>query len=166
MRSVKAIFSILLSLSIVLPIFGCASQENTPESKLETASPISSESEEQTSYSEASQESPDSFDTYVILNDENTTINGDGVTFTDNVLSVTAPGSYLIKGTLSDGHITVNSSDTSKKVKLYFDSVNIHCNDTAPVYVEESGEETIIFLVDGSQSTLSDNADREIPESE
>ena len=163
MKSVKAILSVFLSAAMILPILGCSSEEKTSESFLETASPIASESRTETESSTLAS-SEGSIDTYVILNDEKTTIDGTGVTFKDNVLSVTAPGSYSIKGTLSNGHIEINSPDTSKKVKLYFDSVNIHSDDTAPIYVTESGKETIIILADGSVNTLSDNRDRTVPE--
>lgn len=167
MKSLKAILSVIFSLSIVLPVLGCAAHEKATEPVLETATPIVSDNPVTSSTTATlTQENDGQYDTYVILNDENTTIDGDGVTFLNNVLTVTEPGSYLIKGTLSDGHIAVNSPDTTKKVKLYFDSVNIHCTDTAPVYVEESGKETIIILADGSQNTLSDNADRTVPAGE
>lgn len=165
MKNIKAIVSILFSVSIVIPVFGCAAQKTGTDTRLETAMPISSESAAPTSDTET-QENPDDYDTYVILSDTNTTIDGEGVTFENNVLTVTQPGSYCIKGTLSDGHITVNSPDTSKKVKLYLNSVNIYSSDTAPIYIEESGKETEIILADGSVNTLSDNADRKVPEDE
>ena len=165
LKNIKAIVSILFSVSIVIPVLGCAAQNNSTDTLLETAMPISSESASQTSGT-VTQENTESYDTYVILSDTNTTIDGEGVTFKNNVLTVTQPGSYCIKGTLSDGHITVNSPDTSKKVKLYLNSVSIYSSDTAPIYIEESGKETEIILADGSVNTLSDNADRKVPEDE
>lgn len=167
MKSLKSVLSVIISLCLVLPVLGCTANEKVTEPVLETATPIVSDDPATSSTTAAqTQENDGQYDTYVILNDANTTIDGEGVTFQNNVLTITAPGSYLIKGTLSDGHIAVKSPDTEKKVKLYFDSVNIHCTDTAPVYVEESGKETIIILADGSQNTLSDNADRAVPEGE
>lgn len=168
MKMTKALFSVLISVIIILPVFGCTSKEDYTVSQLESIKPIDTESESTavsaTEADSASQAA--SIDTYVILNDESTTINGDGATFENNVLSITAPGTYSIKGKLSDGHIVVNSASTDKKVKLYFDGVDIYCSDTAPVYVEESGKETIIILADGSVNSLSDNADRAVPENE
>ena len=166
MKSAKSLLSVLLFLSLILPAVGCANPKETTAA-LETAVPIESENESGTAPSTTkTQTQQEAFDTYVILNDADTTIDGDGVTFENNVLTVTRPGSYSIKGTLSDGHILVNSPDSDKKVKLYLNSVNIHSNDTAPIYIEESGKETILVLPDGSNSTLSDNGDRTVPEGE
>ena len=166
MKSLKSFLSVILSLSLLLPIFGCA-DSNSTDKTLETAVPIESENESEfVSATTQAQTQQDDYDTYVILNDADTTIDGEGVTFENNVLTVTAPGSYLIKGSLSNGHILVNSPDSEKKVKLALDSVNIHCDDTAPIYIEESGKETVIILPEGSSSTLSDNADRTVPEDE
>lgn len=168
MKSAKSLLSILLSLSLMLPVIGCANSKETT-AKLETAVPIESEKESETTRATTQaqeQTRQENFDTYVILNDADTTIDGTGVTFENNVLTITKPGSYSIKGTLSDGHILVNSPDSDKKVKLYLNSVSIHSNDTAPIYIEESGKETVIVLPDGSNSTLSDNGDRTVPEGE
>ena len=151
MKSAKSLLSVLLFLSLILPAVGCANPKETTAA-LETAVPIESENESGTAPSTTkTQTQQEAFDTYVILNDADTTIDGDGVTFENNVLTVTRPGSYSIKGTLSDGHILVNSPDSDKKVKLYLDSVNIHSNDTAPIYIEESGKETILVLPDSGQ---------------
>ncbi|MGN1442870.1 MAG: carbohydrate-binding domain-containing protein [Acutalibacteraceae bacterium] len=166
MKSAKSLLSILLSFSLILPAVGCANSKG-PDKTLETAVPIESENESETTKATTqAQTQQESFDTYVILNDADTTIDGDGVTFENNVLTISEPGSYSIKGTLSNGHILVNSPDSDKKVKLYLNSVTIHCDDTAPIYIEESGKETVIILPDGSSSTLSDNADRTVPEDE
>lgn len=166
MKRAKSLLSILLFFSFILPTFGCTSPKGSDE-VLETAIPIESENESETTQATTSApQQQEDFDTYVILNDEDTTIDGDGVTFENNVLTVSQPGSYSIKGSLSDGHILVNSPDTSKKVKLTLNSVNIHCNDTAPIYIEESGKETVIILPQGSSSSLSDNSDRTVPEDE
>ncbi len=102
-------------------------------------------------------------DTYVILNDENTIINGIGAGFENNVLTITESGTYSLTGTLSNGKVYVNCDDEQKKVKLYLNGVTISCTDDAPIFVENSPKETILILADGTVNTLTDSSDREIP---
>lgn len=103
------------------------------------------------------------YDGYIILDSEKTTVNGNGATFGNNILTITKGGSYYLTGNLSDGKIYVNSTDEEKKVKLIFASVNINCTTDAPVYIENSPDETVIILQKDTQNYLSDTA-RTIPE--
>lgn len=102
-------------------------------------------------------------DTYVILNNENTVIKGEGAAFENGVLTVSRGGTYHLSGELTDGKIYVNSSDEEKKVKLCLDGVSVYCSDDAPLFVENSPRETILILAEGSVNSFSDTADRQIP---
>lgn len=104
-------------------------------------------------------------DTYVILDDSNTIISGNGAAFDNSVLTISKPGTYSLTGTLSDGKIYVDSADETKKVKIIFDGVSIYCSTDAPFFVENSPKETIIILAEGSSNFLSDSA-RTVPEDE
>lgn len=104
------------------------------------------------------------YDTYIILDDEKTAINGKGADFNGNVLTISSGGSYHIKGSLTDGKIYVNTEDESKKVRLYLAGVDIYSSDDAPIYIESSPEETVIHLVSGTVNSLSDNGDRAVTE--
>lgn len=96
-------------------------------------------------------------DTYVYLSDEATTINGEGALFENGVLTITLPGTYSIKGTLSDGQIFVNCNSKTEKVKLYLEGVELYCSTSAPIFIENSPVETQIILADQSVNSLSDN---------
>lgn len=98
------------------------------------------------------------YDAYIILENEKSTLYGDGVTFTDNTLSITKGGTYYLTGTLSDGKIYVNSADEEKKVKLIFASLNVNCTTDAPLYIENSPDETVIILQKDTQNYLSDTS--------
>lgn len=104
----------------------------------------------------------DDIDTYIILDNEKTTINGSGAVYENGVLSVTRGGKYFITGVLSDGKIFVNSTDESTKVKLILGGVNVSCSSDAPLYIENSPEETVLILNPGTQNYFSDT-EREIP---
>ena len=104
-------------------------------------------------------------DTYIRLADGNTAINGSGVTFENNTLYITESGTYSVEGTLSDGKIFVNINEEDKKVKLYFNGADISCSTDAPLFIENSPDETVIILAEGSVNNLSDTL-RQVPDDE
>lgn len=106
--------------------------------------------------------SDDGVDAYVIFADGKTTINGNGVTFENNILTITQGGIYRLAGTLTDGKIYINSPDENKKVKLLLSGVSVSCSGDAPIYIENSPDETVLILEEGSVNSFSDTA-REIP---
>lgn len=97
------------------------------------------------------------FDTYIILDDEKTTINGEGANFQEGRLTITKGGRYSIKGTLTDGNILVDSKD-KKKVKLVLSGVDVTSSTKAPFLVENSHRETIIILEKDTVNTFSDGS--------
>lgn len=107
----------------------------------------------------------DSVDTYINLDNGNTTINGKGVSFNNGTLTITQSGTYSLKGELTDGKILVNITEEDKKVKLILNGVSISCSTDAPIYIENSPDETVIILASGSVNNLSDTS-REIPSDE
>lgn len=93
-------------------------------------------------------------DTSIKLNGNSVTVSGSGAHFADKRISITAAGTYVFSGTLSDGQIYVNVSK-EEKVKLVFDGVNITNTTTACVYID-SCDKTVITLAEGSKNTLTD----------
>lgn len=85
---------------------------------------------------------------------ESISINGTGATVNNNVITITAGGTYSISGELSDGQIIVNSED-EKEVQILLNGVNITSSTTSPIYVESS-EKTVITLADNTINTISD----------
>ena len=55
----------------------------------------------------------------------------------DSTVTITKEGTYLLSGTLNDGMIIVNT-DKSEKVQLVLDSVTIHSETSAAIYVLQS----------------------------
>lgn len=164
-KSFKSFAAVLLAAAVVLSVCACSKTEDTPAATLVSGTEESTRTTVSTTASQTETEADSDeskIDTYIIFNDANTTINGDGAVFENNVLTNSKPGTYSLKGSLSDGQIIVNTTDEDKKVKLYFDGVNIYCSQSAPVYVMSSPKETQIILADGSENNLSDNKDRTV----
>lgn len=68
-------------------------------------------------------------------------------------VTITEPGTYILSGTIEDGQIVVNSTE-SGKVRLILDNVNISCSSGSAINVIDG--KTIITLAEDSVNTLSD----------
>ena len=139
-----------LSALLLLPL--CACEKETESASLSTTAPL----DEAIVTAAARSETDDVvFDTYVILNDENTTINGSGAAFADSVLTVQAPGAYHLRGTLSDGAIVIDTKE-SDEVALFLDGVVLHCDDGAPLSIESAPGGARLVLAQDSVNRFSD----------
>lgn len=88
---------------------------------------------------------------YVTLSDDGITGETDGVAINGQMVTITAEGTYIFSGTLSEGQIVVDADNA--KVQIVFDNVDITCASSAAVYVK-SAEKVFVTLAEGSQNTL------------
>ena len=88
---------------------------------------------------------------YVTLSDDGITGETDGVAINGQTVTITAEGTYIFSGTLSEGQIVVDADNA--KVQIVFDNVDITCASSAAVYVK-SAEKVFVTLAEGSQNTL------------
>lgn len=85
-----------------------------------------------------------------------TTVTSGGSTAAVNGSKVTiaAGGTYSLSGTLNDGQVIVNSSDTAV-VKLILNGVNIANSSNAPIFIKASAK-TVIILAANTENYLTD----------
>ena len=88
---------------------------------------------------------------YVTLSGDGITGETDGVAIKGQTVTITAEGTYIFSGTLSEGQIVVDADNA--KVQIVFDNVDITCASSAAVYVK-SAEKVFVTLAEGSQNTL------------
>lgn len=88
----------------------------------------------------------------VTLRDDASNANGDGVTIEDNIITITKEGTYLLTGTLSNGQIIVEVSDT-EKVQLVLDNTSVSNSTTAALYIREADKVFVTTTAD-SENTL------------
>ena len=88
---------------------------------------------------------------YVTLSDDGITGETDGVAINGQTVTITAEGTYIFSGTLSEGQIVVDADNA--KVQIVFDNVDITCASSAAVYVK-SAEKVFVTLAEGAQNTL------------
>ena len=88
---------------------------------------------------------------YVTLSDDGITGETAGVAINGQTVTITAEGTYIFSGTLSEGQIVVDADNA--KVQIVFDNVDITCASSAAVYVK-SAEKVFVTLAEESQNTL------------
>lgn len=88
---------------------------------------------------------------YVTLSGDGIIGETDGVAINGQTVTITAEGTYIFFGTLSEGQIVVDADNA--KVQIVFDNVDITCASSAAVYVK-SAEKVFVTLAEGAQNTL------------
>ncbi|MCD8355669.1 MAG: carbohydrate-binding domain-containing protein [Clostridia bacterium] len=99
------------------------------------------------------------YSNYITINlsDGASAADGNGVTITDDVITITKEGTYLLTGTLSDGQVIVDVDDT-QKVQLVLDNASISNSSTAALYVRQA-DKVFLTTASDSENTLVSSGD-------
>lgn len=90
----------------------------------------------------------------IALQGNSITASGTGVTIAGNKATITAPGTYSISGSLTDGQIIVDTTSEGL-VQLVLNGAEIRSSTSAPIYVMNA-EKTVIILADNSRNLVAD----------
>lgn len=102
-------------------------------------------------------EAPDvSGATTIALSGQSATATGTGAEVTDGMVTITAGGTYVVTGTMTEGRILVNAP--KEEVTLVLQDASITCSTGSPLYVYKS-KATTLYLPEGTDSTLTDGTD-------
>ena len=78
------------------------------------------------------------------------------IDLSDETVTISQSGEYVIQGALKDGQIIVDVPDTDTGVvTLLLNGVDITCSDSAAIYVK-SADKVVLSLVEGTVNTLED----------
>lgn len=79
------------------------------------------------------------------------------ITLNNESVTITESGEYVLEGTIEDGQIIVDVSDTDTKVvTLILNGVTVSSSNSAPIYVKNA-EKVVLSLVEGTTNTFSDS---------
>ncbi len=92
----------------------------------------------------------------VTLSDSGSTASGAGVSVNGSAITISAPGTYVLSGTLSDGQIVVSSA-AEGKVRIVLNNANI-TNADGPAIVISQADEAILITAAGTANTVTDGA--------
>lgn len=158
----KKIEAILLASALTVSMAGCSSSDAAKTGKSKDTSGESVDSDMELSQSEVDTEFTDNDkdgtfsaeETVIIsLNGASAEAEGNGVNISGNTVTITKDGTYLVKGTLDEGKIRVEASDTDK-IQLVLDGADIHCETSAAIYIKQA-DKVFLTLAEGSFNTLS-----------
>ncbi|WP_372755562.1 carbohydrate-binding domain-containing protein [Labilibaculum sp.] len=156
-------FFFLFILFVSSSLFSCERDSDTEEETEDT---------EETS-EEVSSEASDNSDDYtwesseeiaVSLSDSSIECDSTGVSISGSTLTITAAGTYLLSGSLSDGQIIVDSEDEDL-VRIILNGVDISCSYNSAIYVRNA-DRTMIVLQDDTENYLSDGSSYTYAESD
>ena len=153
------ILAILMASSMILS--ACSSSDNTSNAN-DTTSEIGMSLKTVSlgdSFSQTEDTSSDESQTTniidITLNNYAILCDSSNVSIDGSTLTITSGGSYSISGTLKDGQIVVDCSD-SDKVNIILNGVDVSCSSTSPIYINNA-DKTIITLADSSDNTITDS---------
>ncbi|MDD3192257.1 MAG: carbohydrate-binding domain-containing protein [Oscillospiraceae bacterium] len=91
---------------------------------------------------------------YLEFSGDQVTVTGSGASYNGGVVTITAAGTYVLSGTLSDGQVCIEAGD-SDKIHLVLNGVTIHCEDNPAIFIK-SADKVFLTMADGSENDLSD----------
>lgn len=88
----------------------------------------------------------------ISLSGDSASSSSDSVQISGSTVMITEEATYILTGTLDDGMIIVDASDTDK-IHLVFDGVSIYSETSAALYILEA-DKVFITLAEGSENSL------------
>ena len=150
----KRIIAVLLAVSVLsLALYGCSKSTSSGNDSTSTAvsdDDMFTDRDYDSSYDESTAVKITLADGNISCSSSNVSIDGDAAT-------ITAEGTYIISGSLSNGKIVVDADD-SAKIQLVLNGVQINCETSAALYVKNA-DKVFVTLAQGSENTLSNSAD-------
>lgn len=145
----KGVFIVLIIVTIIIgiAIYIYANKENTETEIITESTEINIEYDEEVSEEE--------YTTSIILEDDNSSVQGQGVSISGNTITITSAGVYYLTGTLTNGNIIVDANSSSD-VTLVLSNVNITSQNTAVINGVKANEITIT-LEEGTENYLTDS---------
>lgn len=157
--AVKALVSILsLILALLLTLSSCGSTAGSADTGALTTTSAQTEYTaenigEMFSDRDLSGEYDESKSETITLNGTTAeTSAASGVSTDGSVITITAEGTYIVSGTLSDGQIIVDADDTAK-VQLVLKNADITSSTSAAIYVK-SADKVFVTTAEGTENTL------------
>ena len=91
--------------------------------------------------------------TEIILSDNGSSADSASVVIDGNIITIVSSGTYVLRGSLSNGQIIINTGK-DEKVHLVLRGVDINCDNSAAIYVKQA-DKVFITLETATINTLS-----------
>ena len=94
--------------------------------------------------------------TKITLSGDSASVSGSGAAAEGSTVTISTAGTYIVSGNLTDGSITVTTSENDK-VQIVLNGVKIACS-SGPAIDVQSADKCFITLAEGTQNSLSDGS--------
>ncbi len=159
-KRLKYLNLLMTILLILYSVTGCGAAATTPSAS-EPATASSSTASGGLTEITATYSSEDmdgswdaSASTKITLNGSSFAVDGAGASAQGNVLTITAAGTYVFSGKLTNGQIIVDAQEKDT-VHLVLNGAEISCSDNSPIYSKQA-KKTILTLAEGTSNTVID----------
>ena len=92
--------------------------------------------------------------TKITLSGDSASVSGSGAVAEGSTVTISTAGTYIVSGNLTDGSITVTTSENDK-VQIVLNGVKIACS-SGPAIDVRSADKCFVTLAEGTQNSLSD----------
>ncbi len=89
----------------------------------------------------------------ITLSDNSSTADGDGVVISENTITITSAGTYVLTGSLSNGQVIVDVGD-EEKVQLVLSNADITCSGSAALYCRNA-DKVFVTTAENTENSLS-----------
>ena len=79
------------------------------------------------------------------------------IALSDSSVTIDKEGTYILSGTLSNGQVIIDA-DSSEKIQIILDNVNINCDTSAAIYVKQA-DKVFVTLAKDSENILSNKSE-------
>ena len=76
-----------------------------------------------------------------------------GVSAEGSIITISKPGNYVLRGTLENGRIIVNTGLSQEKLSLTLDGVSITCLTDSAIYIEQA-KKARIYMTEGTENVI------------
>lgn len=95
--------------------------------------------------------------TVITLEDSASTVEGSGAAVSEDTVTITETGTYVLEGTLTNGQIRIEAADEAE-VHIVLNGVSI-TNETGAAIYAVNADKTIVTLAEETENTLEDGTD-------
>jgi len=157
MKGAAAVLAVMLAFALA----GCGTGggDTSAAATQTTATASSAAVVSVVSVSYSSKDTEDTWDaaeaTVITLDGDTATVTGEGATSDGSVVTISAAGTYVVSGELTNGQIVVDVGDEDA-VHLALNGASIACENDAPIRIE-SADKVVLTLADGTANAVSDS---------
>lgn len=163
MKHMKRFQALFITFTLIsFSLVGCTSKTNNESTETNTETSAVSESTNTDNLSPTYDEEDfvstwnDSTATHIALNNSSATVTGSGASAINAIVTITAPGTFVVTGTISEGQIVINVTEKGT-VRIILNGANLTNTKTVPINVIEA-KKVLFTLADGTTNSITDKA--------